>query len=152
MIIYKTINILNKRIYVGKSKYNNGEYLGSGYLIKAAIKKYGKENFIKEIIDTTDNLNELNEKEIFWIKTLESHVSKGGYNITWGGEGGDTLTYNPRREEILANKDYSYIGKESYRNHMSDVMKGNKKLINSLSGRHLSEDHKNSIKISMHKF
>lgn len=149
MIIYKTTNILNEKIYVGKSKFNNDEYLGSGYLIKAAIKKYGKCNFVKEIIDIAVNFDELNAKETFWIKKLKSHVSEGGYNITWGGEGGDTLTGNPRREEILANKDYSYIRKESYRKHMSDVMTGNKKLIDSLSGRHLSEEHKDAIKDGM---
>lgn len=151
MFIYKTTNNVNQRIYVGKSKFNNENYLGSGRLIKAAIKKYGKTNFSKEIIDNAYTLNEINQKEIYWIKTLKSHISEGGYNIAWGGEGGDTLTGNPRRKEILANRDYSYIGKESYRKHMSDVMRGNPKLIYSLSGRHLSEDHKDAIKDGIQK-
>lgn len=149
MFIYKTTNIINQRIYVGKSKFNNAHYIGSGNLIKAAIKKYGKNNFTKEIIDNADTLKEINEKETYWIIKLKSHVSAGGYNITWGGEGGDTLTGNPRREEILANRDYSYISESSYRKHMSEIMKGNKKLINSLKGRKLSEEHKESIKNGM---
>jgi len=47
MIIYKTTNIINGKIYVGKDESNNPAYLGSGYALKPAIKKYGKENFRK---------------------------------------------------------------------------------------------------------
>jgi hypothetical protein len=46
MIIYKTTNIINGKYYVGKDINNSESYLGSGVLLKRAIKKYGKENFI----------------------------------------------------------------------------------------------------------
>lgn len=49
MIIYKTINIINNKIYIGRDMHNNPNYLGSGYILSKAIKKYNKENFKKEL-------------------------------------------------------------------------------------------------------
>ena len=42
MVIYKTTNLINGKIYIGKNKGNNNWYLGSGKLLIYAIKKYGK--------------------------------------------------------------------------------------------------------------
>ena len=67
MIIYKTINLVNGKFYIGQSKNNNSNYYGSGNLIKKAIKKYGKENFRKEILCICNSPQELNEQEKFWI-------------------------------------------------------------------------------------
>jgi group I intron endonuclease len=100
MIIYKITNLITGKFYIGKSIYNNSDYFGSGKILKQSIKKYGRENFIKEIIDTADNLNQLNEKEIFWINYYQSQNNDIGYNITKGGEGGDVYTNNPNKEEI----------------------------------------------------
>lgn len=66
MQIYKITNILNGKIYIGKDEFSNSEYFGSGKLIKRAIIKYGKKNFIKEILeDKIENKKILEEKEIF---------------------------------------------------------------------------------------
>ena len=48
MIVYKTTNLINGKIYVGKYEGNRENYLGSGYILKKAIKKYGRENFKRE--------------------------------------------------------------------------------------------------------
>lgn len=88
MIIYKTTNIINGKFYVGKDAKNNPTYFGSGKILKHAIKKYGKENFKKEILEVCSSLNELDEREKFWIKELDA--IKCGYNMTEGGTGGDT--------------------------------------------------------------
>lgn len=97
--IYKITNKLNGKIYVGQHKVIKKEslnrYLGSGTLIKLAIKKYGKENFIKEILEycTKDNVS---EREIYWIKKLNAR--NNNYNISIGGQSGDstinTVVYN----------------------------------------------------------
>ena len=44
MIIYMTINNINGKKYIGKDVKNNPKYLGSGFDLQKAIKKYGKEN------------------------------------------------------------------------------------------------------------
>jgi len=97
--IYKVINKINGKIYVGKDTHDNQAYLGSGVLIKRAVNKYGKDSFMKKIIEHCATVNELNKREIFWIGHLECLHPKG-YNILIGSTGGDTISNNPRKEEI----------------------------------------------------
>lgn len=87
--IYLTKNLVNGKFYVGKrisrTSPEKDYYLGSGTILKRAILKYGKENFQKEILEFCTNQN-LEEREVFWIKTTKAN--KIGYNITEGGTGG----------------------------------------------------------------
>jgi len=99
-IIYCTINLLNGKIYIGQTIYNNSLYLGSGLLINRAIKKYGKENFKRKISCICFSKKELNFAERYLIKIHQTTNSKIGYNITKGGNGGDTLSNHPNKKEI----------------------------------------------------
>lgn len=85
--IYKTTNLLNGKIYVGqrKSKEFIKSYYGSGTLIRKSIEKYGKENFSVELIDFAMSADELDEKEIWYIKKLKSKHTYGNYNLADGG-------------------------------------------------------------------
>ena len=96
MIIYKTTNLINGKFYVGKDKKNNPNYLGSGKILKVSIKKYGKFNFKKEILEYCNSFEELNEREKFWISVLNPE-----YNIAKGGEGGDTISNNSNKKQII---------------------------------------------------
>lgn len=51
-IVYKTINQINRKIYIGQSIYDDPLYLGSGLKLQKVIKKYRKDNFSKEILWT----------------------------------------------------------------------------------------------------
>jgi hypothetical protein len=95
MIIYKTVNAINGKFYIGQDSNNNPEYLGSGTLLKRAIEKYGKENFIKEIVEVCSTKTELNEREKYWIK--ETKAQEIGYNIAEGGNGGNTYDEETRQ-------------------------------------------------------
>lgn len=86
MIVYKTTNLVNGKIYIGKDSNNDKYYLGGGKLLKQAIKKYGRKNFKKEVLEECKSPEELNEREIYWINELKSRESAVGYNITVGGE------------------------------------------------------------------
>ena len=83
MIIYRTTNNINGHIYVGQHTGNNEEYIGSGKLIRYAIKKYGKENFTRETLEECKDKKTLDDREIYWIAKLKPH-----YNIAEGGTGG----------------------------------------------------------------
>lgn len=107
MQIYKITNLINNKIYIGKDTTSDPNYFGSGLLINRSFKKYGKENFTKEVIDITDDCDELSKKEIYWISHYKSTDRKIGYNIAPGGDGGDTLSNHPDldliREKISKN-------------------------------------------------
>lgn len=88
-------------------------YLGSGIWIKESIKKYGRENFIKEVIEVCVSKEELLEREKYWIKFYNAVESKDFYNIHEGGTGGDTTRYMSE-EDILnwkSNISKSKVGK-----------------------------------------
>jgi len=50
--LYKTINLINSKYYIGVHSTNDlsDGYIGTGKLLRWAIKKYGKENFKNEVI------------------------------------------------------------------------------------------------------
>jgi group I intron endonuclease len=88
MIVYITINLINGKKYIGKDVANRRYYLGSGKILKVAIKKYGKENFIKEILAEVDTKEKLSEMETYYIEYYKACDSDLFYNIAQGGLGG----------------------------------------------------------------
>lgn len=101
MIIYKITNLINNKVYIGQTtktiewRFNKHcedamKNINTTIHIQRAILRYGKENFKIEQIDTASSKNELNEKEKYWIRYYNSKTN--GYNMTYGGEGGDTYS------------------------------------------------------------
>jgi hypothetical protein len=84
--IYKTTNLVNEKSYIGQHKSKDWDlnYIGSGKLLKKAIKKYGKEYFQCFPLAWAWGKEELNKLEIDYI----AHY-KPEYNIASGGEGGN---------------------------------------------------------------
>lgn len=100
--IYKYQNIINKKIYVGQTNNitqrkrahrscamnpNVHDYTSAFH---NAIRKYGIENFLFEIIEKIDDSmgrEYVNERERYYIKYYRSLVFENGYNITVGGDG-----------------------------------------------------------------
>jgi group I intron endonuclease len=88
-LIYKTTNLINGKFYIGKHQTNNknDSYLGSGIALEKAIKKYGRNNFIREILFECNSEEEMNQKEKEII-TDDLIKNKNCYNLGLGGEGG----------------------------------------------------------------
>jgi group I intron endonuclease len=84
MQIYKITNLINGKVYVGQDSRDRENYFGSGVVIKSAIKKYGINNFKRDILQMCDTKDELNDAEILWIEKLNSQVPNG-YNLAIGG-------------------------------------------------------------------
>jgi len=101
MVIYETINKINGKRYIGKDKNNDPNYIGSGRVLQKAIKKYGKENFIKNILEYCSTEKELNEREVYWIEITNAQKSSVYYNIAPGGNGGDNITHNPDKQKFI---------------------------------------------------
>lgn len=97
--IYCITNILNNKQYIGQTittiEHRASQHFSttkhSTQLIKRAIQKYGKENFLVEEIEKvssktkTELRNILNEKEIYYIQKYNTYIKNGGYNLDKGG-------------------------------------------------------------------
>lgn len=102
--IYITTNMVNGKRYIGQKKFetttNWHSYIGSGVKLKKAILKYGKENFVKDIVDIAYSEEQLNQLEIEWINNYNCVKSKDFYNVSTGGKVGNTLAGKTEEEMI----------------------------------------------------
>ena len=89
--IYTFKNLLNDKVYVGQTnnpQKRKHEHLfearnGADKLLYYAIRKYGEENFLFEVIEDCED-GQANEREVFWISHFNSF--EDGYNMTTGGD------------------------------------------------------------------
>lgn len=114
MFIYKITNKVNGKIYIGQVYNKSVECRFRRHIkdasklnthLSKAILKYGHSNFICEQIDTANNLTELNNKEKYYIKLFNSTDPNIGYNMTIGGDGGNTYQFKTKEEmEVIKQK------------------------------------------------
>ena len=109
MWIYKITNIQNNKVYIGQTirpiqkrfqRHINdalNNILDTHFA--RAIRKYGKDSFTIEQIDTASNQEELNKKEQYWIQYYDS-VNKG-YNETDAISKCGGNTYQSKTEEEM---------------------------------------------------
>lgn len=102
-VIYKVTNKINNKIYIGQTRitepqrwqqhiwhaYNDPE--GDCVALCNAIKKYGRESFSREILETLPNEN-LDEREAYWISFYDATNHEIGYNLALGGRGHSKFT------------------------------------------------------------
>lgn len=94
--VYLITNEINGKVYVGYTNDFNrrmGQHKReTRWLINKAIKKYGWDNFTKEIlIDNIGTEKRAGDFEKNIIKTLSSNDKNYGYNLTAGGDGGSPM-------------------------------------------------------------
>lgn len=152
--IYRITNLINGKTYIGQHKYKklNDTYMGSGVALHRAFKKYGIENFIKDVIVANIKDKETIDKlEIKYIAYERASNGNGCYNIAEGGEG----WHGPRSEEWRRKQSEAHKGKhpsEETRIKLSEAKIGKsysektkKKISEALKCRKLSEEHKKHL-------
>lgn len=97
MLIYKIVNTVNGKLYIGKSRdslqsrwnrHIRDAMKGGGFYLHRAIRKYGVYVFKQEVLeDNIESHSLLSEREKYFIKLLGSHLPGVGYNQTLGGDG-----------------------------------------------------------------
>jgi len=105
-VVYKTTNIINGKFYIGKHQTKNldDDYIGSGKRLKYAIKKYGVENFHREILFVCKDEIQMNIIE----KILVVPDAETNYNLTKGGAGSffyANKVCTPEDKKILVNRE-----------------------------------------------
>jgi hypothetical protein len=92
MFIYLTVCKVNGKKYIGKYEGKETDrYLGSGKLLRRAIKKYGEDQFERMILEKFNSAEECREGEKKWIARFDATSDPQFYNIASGGEGGNTF-------------------------------------------------------------
>lgn len=134
-VIYKITNLINGKIYVGKTNgklrkrilshisHANPYTKSRKHYFQFAIQKYGLNNFGIDVLEYCNN-KDLNAKEIYWIRVLESYKAEKGYNCTYGGDGcptAHTVSEVTRNKISLKNKEK--WNSEAYRNMQRNAHK-----------------------------
>ena len=104
--VYKIINLVNNKPYIGKTTktiekrwsehayeasrwqkcFESGTAFGYSSRLYPAMNKYGYENFNIQLIEELFSLEEMNQREKYWISFYDARHN--GYNISAGGDGG----------------------------------------------------------------
>ena len=132
--IYKIYNDINNKIYIGKTtgkiedrfkkhkrtaKYF--DYKKNRSKLYSAIRKYGEKHFYIVEIDEAFSLKELNAKEVYWIKHLDS-INKG-YNIAKGGDGGNVIGTLSKDDKFKIYQKRNETNKRKSQEELDDIQK-----------------------------
>lgn len=139
--IYVTVNKINGNKYVGQKTWGGIDpetYLGSGTYFRRAVRKYGRENFERYIIEVCKTQEELDDKETYWINEgfgVNTTKSKDWYNIKDGSQHGGN------QRAGLSKEDY-----ERWKRRIGASNKGKRAgKRHSMYGKHLPEETKMKI-------
>lgn len=104
--IYKITNLINNKPYIGKTAktvekrwkehyyearrwqrcFETGSDFGYNSRLYPAMSKYGYDNFTIQLLEEVASLEEMNQREKYWIDYYDAR--NNGYNIAAGGLGG----------------------------------------------------------------
>jgi group I intron endonuclease len=151
--LYKTTNLINSKFYIGIHSTENlcDTYIGSGILLRKAIKKYGRPNFKKEILCCVDDIESLIELEEF-VVDVDLVARSDTYNLIVGGIGyekGRAVTEKERaRLKAIRVGQRPALGmthSDESKRKISEASLGNKHNL----GKSLSEETKRKISVSL---
>lgn len=87
--VYEWTNKINGKKYIGshKGKINDG-YVGSGSAFLKAYRKYGKENFVRTIIEYVEHIKDLKTREEYYLRLVDAKTNRLYYNLSNTPTGG----------------------------------------------------------------
>jgi len=91
MLVYKATNKINGLVYIGCTtktleERKKGHLCGrDNFLFQRALRKYGDINFVWEVLCLCKDIEELGNKEQYYINKYHSYDRRYGYNLTFGG-------------------------------------------------------------------
>ena len=133
--VYVIVNKINLKLYFGSHSWDgNGmdpNYYGSGKIIKQAVKKYGKDNFIVYPIKFYDTIEECRQAEEELLKKYDIANNPYCYNIKNGAIGWTSEDMTGEKHPLYGKrgKDSPRYGKhhtDATRKKMSQAKKGEK--------------------------
>lgn len=140
--IYRFVNMVNGKSYVGRSKDLKHRYYQHIGLLRRGIepcvklnkawKKYGEENFVYEVLCLCDE-SELNSMEMYYIQKYDSFAN--GYNCTAGGDGITGYRHTDEAKKKIGEAFKGKVYSEEDRKKMSERQKG----------RHLTAQHRKAL-------
>lgn len=147
--VYITTNLINGKQYIGEHSTDNinDNYLGSGNILKSSIKKYGKTNFNRQILEYFDNKDDafnLQEKYINEYNTCKPN----GYNISPKGGHGVRGCFSEKSIEKMRKANKGQIpwskGRKNLWNHTEETKERMKKIH---TGKKMSDESKEKNRI-----
>lgn len=141
LIIYKITNKINQKPYIGYTKTSIADRWkrhikeldkGTNRKLYDAMRKYGKEDFTIEEIDSSESatVDEWLELETLYIIVYDS--VDNGYNMTYGGIGGNTCGGKSMKGKTFYDKWVREMGKDAADKKKKEMYKkiGHKNSIN----------------------
>lgn len=131
--IYTLTNTVNGKLYVGQSIHPKTRFQdhlcaarsGSEFLIHRAMRKYGVESFVFEVIETCDTKERSDALEQSWITRLNSRSDADGYNVTAGGDGTIGYRHTEESKMVMSLAASGRIVSAETRAKMAAKMRGN---------------------------
>ena len=171
MYIYKITNKINSKCYIGQTtrsvkvrwlEHTKYHLTARSHCRKLAnaLRKYGIDEFIVEVIDTAISVEELNDKEVYWVQFYDS--INNGYNLVVGG---DNKLISDETRQKLSESGKGRVQSLETREKIASAQRGNKnhnfgkkasretklKWSKARKGRPKSEEHKRKIGIGNSK-
>ena len=134
--IYLITNLITGKQYVGQTSVGYKRRFGvhcRSYkygvrtLISCAIAEFGKSNFSVQLIKSVPD-KDADFWEMFYIHCFKTHVSHGGYNITYGGKSNpmDIPYARDKHAAVCRSEEFRSKQREHAKNQITSAEKRNK--------------------------
>lgn len=133
--VYIITNLVNGKIYIGKhtgrdlnkylhlnlSRAHGTKRQNDKPLLYRAMRKYGYAAFAIHPLVCLIDQDQANQLERFFIRTMDARNTEVGYNIAFGGFGGESNIGRKHRAESIEKMRAAQLGKEKSPDHCKNL-------------------------------